>query len=225
MPRATSRCSTSSAPSAATSRSHVRTSAPRWIFDLTLTRPIDWQPLECDTGVVQIDSLRVDEARRSAARPRFYERVRRARRAREAEWLRSRRRAPRGRRYSAAGVRRGADRRRSGDRARQLHLGLDLRGLSRLDAGGSRFVERDSRGVLGRGSRAPTADAWRLRDVPPASSICRSSRGERARDPQDVQARARSAAGCAARAAVVRRIRPRKHRSRPDRRRCATTSS
>jgi len=39
----------------------VRTSAPRWLFDLTLTRPITWQPRECDTGVVQIDSLRVDE--------------------------------------------------------------------------------------------------------------------------------------------------------------------
>jgi hypothetical protein len=38
----------------------VRTSAPRWLFDLTLTRPVDWQPRECDTGVVQIDSLELD---------------------------------------------------------------------------------------------------------------------------------------------------------------------
>lgn len=38
----------------------VRTSAPRWLFDLTLTAPVDWQPRECDTGIVQIDSLRLD---------------------------------------------------------------------------------------------------------------------------------------------------------------------
>jgi hypothetical protein len=38
----------------------VRTSAPRWLFDLTLTGPIDWQPRECDTGIVQVDSLRLD---------------------------------------------------------------------------------------------------------------------------------------------------------------------
>jgi hypothetical protein len=38
----------------------VRTSAPRWIFDLTLTAPVDWAPLEADTGVVQIDSLLLD---------------------------------------------------------------------------------------------------------------------------------------------------------------------
>jgi len=38
----------------------VRTSAPRWLFDLTLTAPVDWQPRECDTGIVQVDSLRLD---------------------------------------------------------------------------------------------------------------------------------------------------------------------
>ena len=38
----------------------VRTSAPRWLFDLTLAAPADWRPLECDTGIVQIDSLRLD---------------------------------------------------------------------------------------------------------------------------------------------------------------------
>ena len=38
----------------------VRTSAPRWIFDLTLRAPVEWMPLEADTGVVQIDSLRLD---------------------------------------------------------------------------------------------------------------------------------------------------------------------
>ncbi|HEX2310471.1 MAG TPA: hypothetical protein VHH91_07120, partial [Vicinamibacterales bacterium] len=38
----------------------VRTSAPRWLFDFTLTAPVTWLPAECDTGVVQIDSLRLD---------------------------------------------------------------------------------------------------------------------------------------------------------------------
>jgi len=48
----------------------VRTGAKRWIFDLTLRAPVDFQQTECDTGVVQIDSLRLDEAetvRRAAA--------------------------------------------------------------------------------------------------------------------------------------------------------------
>ena len=48
----------------------IRTGAKRWIFDLTLRSPVDFQPTECDTGVVQIDSLRLDEAetiRRAAA--------------------------------------------------------------------------------------------------------------------------------------------------------------
>ena len=40
----------------------VRTSAPQWLFDLTLTRPVDFQAVECDTGIVQIDSLSLDEA-------------------------------------------------------------------------------------------------------------------------------------------------------------------
>jgi L-arabinokinase len=48
----------------------VRTSAPRWLFDLTLRAPATWLPAECDTGVVQIDSLRLDAfetVRRAAA--------------------------------------------------------------------------------------------------------------------------------------------------------------
>ncbi len=40
----------------------VRTYAPRWLFDLTCTAPVEWHPAECDTGVVQIDSLRLDVA-------------------------------------------------------------------------------------------------------------------------------------------------------------------
>ena len=48
----------------------VRTGARRWIFDLTLRTPVDFHQVECDTGVAQIDSLRLDEAetvRRAAA--------------------------------------------------------------------------------------------------------------------------------------------------------------
>jgi L-arabinokinase len=66
----------------------VRTSAPRWIFDLTLTRTIDWQPLDGDTGVVQIDSLRVDEGETVRRACRFYEGFD-ARVNAEAAWLRS----------------------------------------------------------------------------------------------------------------------------------------
>lgn len=48
----------------------VRTSAPRWLFDLTVKGRINFSNLEADTGVVQIDSLTLDEAdsvRRAAA--------------------------------------------------------------------------------------------------------------------------------------------------------------
>jgi len=48
----------------------VRTAAPRWLFDLTLRRPVEFHAVECDTGVVQVDSLHLDEAasiRRAAA--------------------------------------------------------------------------------------------------------------------------------------------------------------
>ncbi len=38
----------------------VRTAAPRWLFELTARAPIDLHPVEADTGLVQIDSLRID---------------------------------------------------------------------------------------------------------------------------------------------------------------------
>jgi hypothetical protein len=50
----------------------VRTSVPRWLFDLTLTRPVDWAPRESDPGVVQLDSLRLDEAETVRTAARFY---------------------------------------------------------------------------------------------------------------------------------------------------------
>ncbi len=40
----------------------VRTSAPRWLFNRTVRVPITLIPGACDTGVVQIDSLRLDES-------------------------------------------------------------------------------------------------------------------------------------------------------------------
>jgi hypothetical protein len=40
----------------------VRTSVPRWLFDLTVKGKVTYSTLECDTGVVQIDSLTLDEA-------------------------------------------------------------------------------------------------------------------------------------------------------------------
>lgn len=50
----------------------VRTSARRWLFDLTLTRPVVFEDAEVDTGIVQRDSLRLDEAATVEAAERFY---------------------------------------------------------------------------------------------------------------------------------------------------------
>jgi len=40
----------------------VRTAAPRWLFDLTVKGKVAFSTLECDTGVVQLDALSLDEA-------------------------------------------------------------------------------------------------------------------------------------------------------------------
>ena len=64
----------------------VRTPAPRWLFDLTLRAPLRFEPTETDTGIVQIDSLRLDAdatIRRAAAFYRNFD----ARAATEAGWL------------------------------------------------------------------------------------------------------------------------------------------
>lgn len=50
----------------------VRTSAPSWLFARTARVPIALMPAECDTGVVQIDSLRLDEAATIARASAFY---------------------------------------------------------------------------------------------------------------------------------------------------------
>ena len=39
----------------------MRTNAPRWLFDLTVRGAFAFEPVETDTGIVQIDSLRLDE--------------------------------------------------------------------------------------------------------------------------------------------------------------------
>ncbi len=67
----------------------VRSAAPKWLFDLTLTRPVAWEPLECDTGVVQLDSLRLDAQETMRRACRFHETLE-ARAADEAAWLRAR---------------------------------------------------------------------------------------------------------------------------------------
>lgn len=41
-------------------RVHVRTSVVRWLFDLTVKGPFAYEHVEGDTGIVQIDSLRLD---------------------------------------------------------------------------------------------------------------------------------------------------------------------
>jgi hypothetical protein len=50
----------------------VRTAAARWLFDRTLSTPVTLLPGECDTGIVQIDSLRLDEAVTVRAARDFY---------------------------------------------------------------------------------------------------------------------------------------------------------
>lgn len=40
----------------------LRTAAPPWFFELTVRGSIDLRPLECDTGIVQHDSLELDAA-------------------------------------------------------------------------------------------------------------------------------------------------------------------
>jgi Glycosyl transferase family 1 len=50
----------------------VRTSAPGWIFERTAPPSIERQHADVDTGIVQIDSLRVDEEATAREAARFY---------------------------------------------------------------------------------------------------------------------------------------------------------
>jgi L-arabinokinase len=65
---------------------HVRTTAARWLFDLTTSHPVVYHDVEGDTGVVQIDSLRPDIPATVERAARFYADVE-ARIEREADWL------------------------------------------------------------------------------------------------------------------------------------------
>ena len=50
----------------------VRTAAARWLFDRTLTTPVIFLDDACDTGVIQIDSVRLDEEGTARAAAEFY---------------------------------------------------------------------------------------------------------------------------------------------------------
>jgi L-arabinokinase len=67
----------------------IRTSAPPWLFERTLRVPAQLVPGECDTGVVQIDSLHPDIPATIARAREFYESLP-ARAAHEAGLLRDR---------------------------------------------------------------------------------------------------------------------------------------
>jgi hypothetical protein len=51
----------------------IRTAAARWLFDRTLTTPVLFLEGACDTGVVQIDSVRLDEEATARAAADFYQ--------------------------------------------------------------------------------------------------------------------------------------------------------
>ena len=50
----------------------VRTGAPRWIFERTVRGPFTFFECECDTGIAQIDSLRLDEEQTVRRAAEFY---------------------------------------------------------------------------------------------------------------------------------------------------------
>ena len=50
---------------------HVRTSAPRWLFDLTVRGRVGFHAVETDVGVVQRDSLTPDIPGWGPPHPRF----------------------------------------------------------------------------------------------------------------------------------------------------------
>jgi L-arabinokinase len=51
----------------------VRTAVPLWVFETTTRPGVDVQPLQTDSGVAQIDSLRVDEAETVRRARRFHD--------------------------------------------------------------------------------------------------------------------------------------------------------
>jgi hypothetical protein len=53
----------------------VRSAVPRWLFDRTARPPLTLIDEPCDTGVIQIDSLRLDERATISVAAAFYERL------------------------------------------------------------------------------------------------------------------------------------------------------
>ena len=161
----------------------VRTSAPRWLFDRTVARAVQLVDGPCDTGIVQIDSLRLDEAATIARRATFYATLRRARRARSARCC-----ASTTSRSSIADAPPLAC-------AAAARAGIPSVVVSNFTwdwiyEGYARALRRDAPDALAddpAGLRAgrrglAAADARRLRDVRRRSSTCRSSRATRRHD-------------------------------------------
>jgi hypothetical protein len=99
----------------------IRTSAHAWAFDRIRGPRVDLRPMTTDPGVVQIDSLRLDEDETAKRAAEFYGELDRHRVPATTG------RGARHQRHSTAGHccrRSGWD---SLDRRRQLHVGLDLR--------------------------------------------------------------------------------------------------
>ncbi len=165
----------------------VRTSAPKWLFDLTVK--VDrasrlkstYHHLETDTGIAQIDSLHLDAdetvRRARAFMDGFDERVTEAKSPSSGQRrCRSRRRrhsAARHRRCDAAGI-------PSSRSATSRGTGFTRRTLAPrtlVESIGGHYRERRA--------RAAAADARRLFDIHDDSSICPSSRDARARPGRD----------------------------------------
>src|SRR5688500_8684470 len=51
----------------------LRSTVPRWFLEASLRVPVDIQTADVDTGVVQIDSLRIDEEQTARKAATFYE--------------------------------------------------------------------------------------------------------------------------------------------------------
>ena len=152
-------------------RIRVRTAVAPWLFEATARPGIVVTPVECDTGAVQIDSLRLDEMETIRRAERFMATftdriaVEAAAIAREDASLVIADAPP-------LGIAAGQGGRTAHGAARQLHVGLDLRRVS-----GRRGRRRHHRPRLrlGRPGGAPAA-ARRIRAPAGASTMCRSSR-------------------------------------------------
>jgi L-arabinokinase len=172
----------------------VRTSAPRWLFDMTVKGKVTYSTLECDTGVVQVDALTLDEADSIRRASSFHsDLVTRA--ASETRALRE----------LGAGIivgdipplafAVGASAGNPVDRPRQLHVGL---GLRRLPARAACAVAAtgDPRRVCEGVDGAAPADVGRVRELleRPRHSVRRTARVTQPRGSlQDPQAAGRQA--------------------------------